>query len=43
VALPLWDMAYAVNVLQGWPPCDAICEEDNKMISNQATFERYNT
>ena len=32
VAFPLRASPYAMNVDKGWPPCDADCEKDNKMI-----------
>jgi hypothetical protein len=36
VALPLWAIAYAEKVKQGWPPCDADYEKTNKMVRNHA-------
>ena len=32
--LPLWAIANALKMEQGWPPCDADCEKNNKMIRN---------
>jgi hypothetical protein len=31
-AFPLRASPYAMNVDKDWPPCDADCEKDNKMI-----------
>lgn len=36
VALPLWAIANALKMEQGWPPCDADCEKNSKMIRNHA-------
>jgi hypothetical protein len=34
VALPLWAKAHAFTWEQGWPPCDANCETNSKIIRN---------
>jgi hypothetical protein len=32
--LPLWAIAYAEKMEQGWPPCDADCKKTNEIVRN---------
>ena len=36
VALPLWAIHHAWKSEQAWPLCDADCEKNSTMITNQA-------